>query len=76
MAKYRLYFSFRWKAQELGWGDRTHEFECQNDTCARKFAATFLQNKSKKISYEFRKLTKVEETIVASKALSKRLERR
>ena len=72
MATYRLHSTFRWKAQELGSGHRVHEFDAKDNSHAMKIARTFLTSGTTKISYEFEKLVKVEETIVASKILPKR----
>jgi hypothetical protein len=76
MAKYRLYFIFRWKARELGWGHQMSEFDAPTDSRAIRIARTRLQSKTTKISYELEKLTRVEETIVASNLPSKGLKQR
>jgi hypothetical protein len=76
MARYRLYYTFRWKAKELGWGNRIHEFDAENNSRAIEVTRIFLQSNTTKISYELEKLTRVQEIIVASKMLFKRLKRR
>lgn len=76
MKKYRLYFTFRWKARELGWGRRSREFEAKDDRRAIRIARAGLRSKTPKISYEFEKLVRVEEITVVSKLPPKRQKRK